>query len=198
LVETITKGGEGLLLIKPNSQYLDVKSIFKLKKFQEEKALVISQKEDGKYLCNWPSGDQFSLASNTSLRNGTVVTIKREAVPSILHIRDDLTWEDVVVEHYPYMISPGTGTRATCRGCQKILDNRHEYKIQTPMLYSSVGCWPKPIKISYCINPICILKGYKRYEGLHKVKPFEGKVAVLPSVDITKLPVVDGIEWINL
>ncbi|GAB5365483.1 hypothetical protein AAMO2058_001062000 [Amorphochlora amoebiformis] len=114
------KGGEGLMLRKPASNYEGRRSesLLKVKTFFDEEALVVGKKKGtgknmdvmGALFCELPNGTQFKVGSGFTdaerrrpPKKGSIITFKfqettRDGIPrfpTFLRVREDVTWEEV-------------------------------------------------------------------------------------------------------
>jgi len=100
--EILRRGGEGIMLRKPESLYENGRShyILKYKKSRDGEARVLEIK--GVYLiCELPNRKVFTAKKSVEMghqvvRAGDIVTFKNAKSPQIFRVRRDLRWEDVV------------------------------------------------------------------------------------------------------
>ena len=130
MLETVlNKGGEGLVLRRPETfyQYGRSNAMLKLKPYDDDEAKVIENKENDIALCQFPTGVTFEISSKSPLPIGSIVTISYNGFannkpkdPKLIRIRTDVTWNDVMKKHYPYHLSTGKelGGLPKCYGCK--------------------------------------------------------------------------------
>eukprot|EP01114_Cavostelium_apophysatum_P017721 TRINITY_DN5331_c0_g1_i3.p1 TRINITY_DN5331_c0_g1~~TRINITY_DN5331_c0_g1_i3.p1 ORF type:complete len:845 (-),score=169.37 TRINITY_DN5331_c0_g1_i3:2211-4745(-) len=178
LVDLVCKGGEGLMLRDPNGFYESGRSNSVLKVKPKFLDVVVVKKTDvgQRFLVQNSLGAKFKLNRGVSkdrfpgVSVGSVITIKFTGVypfgsprfPNIVSHHSDLKFSDVI--HYSLSTNFGPAAlrfdkEATCRGCQRTLQN-DEHRVQVNGFLWSKGVEEPQRKIfSFCANLDCVRRG---------------------------------------
>jgi hypothetical protein len=112
-----------------------------------------------------PYGVKYQVQTHAPVKAGSVLSIYPVSglnTPTgiLYQQRDDLRWGTVCKEAIGYYLGRGSSSRATCRGCAKVLA-QNEVRVKTKLLIG--GVLPKQAEVSFCVSSSCILRGIAKY-----------------------------------
>jgi len=175
LESVIKSGGNGLLFKKLGALYLQQYSCLKITVNQEENVVVKSinplQCTDAKY-------NVYHIVNNSpAIQPGKVLTVTEISTQSdgsklafAKNIRNDISFSNLFKNTYPYYVSSGGASRASCRSCgHQFIKN--ELRIKTPLLFRTFNCI-RPCEINFCMNYKCVSEGERRYKSW-QIQPFK-------------------------
>jgi hypothetical protein len=158
--------GEGLVLRKPSSIYLD--PFYKLEEQSSDLEVLVT---DASNLLDVhavsPFGAEITFDSPYSLKKGDIVTIHNckgsKTVWTFYQHRKDLSWSEICKRSLGFFVGRGLSSRATCRGCRKQFE-KDELRVKSKL--TIVGVNPQVVDISFCFSTACITRAVKKYGSM--------------------------------
>eukprot|EP01114_Cavostelium_apophysatum_P007737 TRINITY_DN1990_c0_g1_i5.p1 TRINITY_DN1990_c0_g1~~TRINITY_DN1990_c0_g1_i5.p1 ORF type:complete len:848 (+),score=203.21 TRINITY_DN1990_c0_g1_i5:93-2636(+) len=213
MADTTKNNGEGIVLRRPRSTYLQDNCWFIKQEFRDVKAVVLRKDVIGQYyICELIDGKEFVVKmtdSSSDLRVDDVVsftsTLEEFSAESLKfrRVRPDVVWKDLMrnywAEKQRFYVSTGSSSlRCVCVSCKKNL-LKESLRVQSRILWARKEELPLVITTNVCADITCIQRAVAKNVKNVDDEVFNGVVGYDSRVvSYSQLPRAKDIVWKDL